>query len=64
MIICITGMFQKYDKHRIPTEEKELLVSHGIDDRTGRNVCLPCDHPIVLGAKFDTTLQKWVLPGE
>lgn len=61
MIICVTGMFDMYDRHGIPTGHKELLVSHGIDMNTDKTVILPCEHPAKIGARFDGELGEWVL---
>ena len=60
-IVCITGLFSILDRNGWPTGKKELLVSHGIDEDTGRSVCLPCEHPNRLGAVFDTILGEYVL---
>jgi hypothetical protein len=46
------------------TGKKMLLVSHGIDERTGRNVCLPGEHPKDLGGVYDDDLMEWVLREE
>lgn len=61
MIICVTGYFDKYDKNGFKTGEKEFLVSHGIDSNTDYPVTLPCVHPSVLGAVFDTAYNEYVL---
>ena len=59
-IICITGIFPKYDRRNVKIGE-EFVVSHGIDEHTMRNVILPCEHPARLGAKFDSQLGEWVI---
>lgn len=59
-IICITGWFDIYKDGR-PTGKKEFTVSHGIDEETARNICLPCEHPKVLGAIYDNDLREWVI---
>lgn len=61
MIICICGLFEVYDRHGRPIGREEFMVSHGIDDRTGRTVILPNEHPAKLGARLDRTLMEWVL---
>lgn len=43
------------------TGRKELVVSHGVDEDTGRLVVLPQEDPRVLGAKFDPRLGEYVL---
>lgn len=60
-ILCITGMFDVTDHNGIPTGKKELLVSHGIDEDTGKAVILPCEHPARLGAQIDIDLNEYVL---
>ncbi len=59
-VILITGTFPIY-KNGHKTGKTEFVVSHGVNEETGRNVILPCEHPAMLGAKFDTQLQEWVL---
>jgi hypothetical protein len=44
-----------------PTGRKELIVSHGVDYETLKNVVLPQEHPRVLGAHYNTTINGWVL---
>lgn len=60
-IICITGFFDVTDYRGRPTGKKELLVSHGVDEDTGKTVILPCEHPARLGAKIDLELNEYVL---
>lgn len=43
------------------TGRSKLIVSHGVDDRTGRIVILPCDTPDELGAEFDASVGEFVL---
>jgi hypothetical protein len=59
-VICITGTFDVL-KRGVPTGAKEFVVSHGINEETGRTVILPTEHPAQLGAKFDRQLHEWVL---
>lgn len=59
-IICITGDFAIYDGG-VPTGKTEFVVSHGVDEDTGRNIILPSEHPAKLGAKFDLELGEWVI---
>ena len=62
-IILITGNFPLYDKYGYPTEETEYVVSHGIDEKTLRNVTVPCVHPSELGAQRDS--EGWyILKGD
>lgn len=61
MIICVTGLFDVYDRKGDRTGTQEFVVSHGIDSRTGLNVILPNEHPARLSARFDRTLIEWVL---
>ena len=61
-IILISSWFPKYDKSWFETGKKEFLVSHGIDEDTGRNVILPCEPPQYFeDAKFDSELNEWYL---
>ena len=39
----------------------ETIVSHGIDEDTGKNICLPSDPPANLGAKYDATYGAWII---
>jgi hypothetical protein len=59
-IICITGNFPII-KNGYITQLTEFVVSHGVDEDTFENVCLPCEHPKNLGAKFDQNIGEWVL---
>lgn len=45
------------------TGREELLVSHGIDECTGRTVILPLEPPERIGAVFMAELGEYVLPG-
>lgn len=38
------------------------VVSHGVDEITGLNICLPCEHPTDLGAWYCEERREWVLP--
>ena len=61
MIILITGMFDMYENN-IPTGKKEFLVSHGVDEETMENICLPCVPPNQLeGSYFDDEIGEWCL---
>ncbi len=59
-IICITGHFPIL-RNGIPTGKTEFVVSHGVDEDSGRNVCLPCEPPHLLGARFERDHGEWVL---
>lgn len=39
----------------------ELLVSHGVEETTGRQVVLPVEHPKDIGAHYSDDLQSWVI---
>lgn len=39
----------------------EEIISHGIDDETGKNIVLPPVHPFAIGAKINLELNEWVL---
>ena len=60
MIICITGWFDSYDKYG-KTGKKEFVVSHGVDPVTGRDVCLPSEHPKHLGCVWSEDYMEYVL---
>lgn len=51
MIILITTM----EKNPI-TQRMELIVSHGIDERTDKVIILPNEHPRDLGGVWDDAL--------
>ena len=55
-IICIT-----YYEKSTPNSEKKLLVSHGVDEKTGKNIVLPNVPPASLGAFVDLELNEWVI---
>jgi hypothetical protein len=57
MIIVITVK----EKNQRTGQEK-LVVSHGIDEYTGKSVILPCEPPERIGAKFDQEIGEYVLP--
>jgi hypothetical protein len=61
-IICITGLFECVDRYGQTTGDTELLVSHGVDEDTGKVVILQCVHPRELGAVMDPDLREWVIP--
>jgi len=60
-VIIITGWFDVLDQFGSSTGKKEFLVSHGIDQDTGKNVILPNEHPLKLGAVLDDGVVEWVL---
>lgn len=62
MIILITGTFPVY-RQGVKVGE-EFVVSHGVDDRTGRTVILPSVPPGQLGGRFDKDLGEWYMPDE
>lgn len=43
------------------TGREELVVSHGIDEHTGKTVILPCEPPERIGAKFNAEIGEYVL---
>lgn len=59
MIILITTL--EKDKK---TGHDHLIVSHGVDFETGKNVILPCEPPQALGAVYDEDLLEFVLHRE
>lgn len=56
MIVVIT-----VEETNEQTGRKQLLVSHGIDLRTGANVILPVAPPSSIGAAFDSQFGEFVL---
>lgn len=42
--------------------KRKEVVSHGVNEITGLNVCLPCEHPTDLGAWYCEDRREWVLP--
>lgn len=60
-IIVICGSFPVYDRAGLDTGRKVFCASHGIEEDTMREVALPNDHPVALGAKFDHSIMEWVI---
>lgn len=61
MIILITGWFPIY-KNGIDTEKLEFVVSHGVDEYTGKNVIMPCEQPWKIdGAYYCEIRGEWVV---
>ena len=58
MIIVIASM-----ETNERTGQKEMVASHGIDERTGERHVLPPEHPTKLGARFCAQRGEWLLPG-
>lgn len=56
MIICITTWHVD-----AKTKRKSLVVSHGVDRETGKQITLPTEHPRELGATFNEELREWVI---
>lgn len=56
MIIAIT-VYLRNEK----TGLKSLVVSHGIERESGRQVVLPCEHPKDIGAIWNAELREWVI---
>lgn len=59
MIIVITT--QEEDPR---TGRMRVVTSHGIDERTGKNVILPGEPPEALGAVFDPDLHEYIIRDE
>lgn len=62
MIFLICNYYEIYD-NGVPTGNKELIVSHGVDSDTLKNVVLPQVSPMDLGAKRDNS-GEWYLPDD
>jgi hypothetical protein len=60
MIILVTGYFTVFE-HGRPTSRKEFGTSHGYDTVTGKTIVTSGEPPDRLGAKYDTSLNEWVL---
>ena len=43
------------------TGRKQVIVSHGIDEQTGRHVILPQEPPERIGAVFDANIGEFVI---
>lgn len=56
MLILITMM-----ERNEATQKESLVVSHGVDERTGKNVCLPGEHPSALGGVYCNEMREWVI---
>ena len=61
MILCVTGWFPVYGDDGHYTGREEFVVSHGINMDTDETVILPCEHPEILGAKYDIDIGEWIL---
>lgn len=61
MLILITNNFPVLDSMGFETGRYELLVDFAVDTNTGRNVCVPNEHPRNLGGVYDKVLQEWVI---
>lgn len=59
-IVCITTTVPEM-RNGVTTGERRFVVSHGIEEDTGRSITLPSEHPAVLGATLDRDLNEWVL---
>lgn len=46
------------------TVREELVVSHGIDEHTGKTVILPCEPPERIGAVFNAEIGEYALSDE
>lgn len=55
-ILVITTM--EYNKK---TGRKEIIISHGVDLATGKNVILPTERPEAIGAVFSEAYGEYVL---
>lgn len=56
MIIVITTMEKNERNNRM-----ERIISHGIDQSTGKTVILPCEPPETLGAVFNPEIGEYIL---
>lgn len=61
MIIVIANKEKELDRYGLPTGKMLTVASHGIDIDTGQTIVLEQCHPQQLGAKFDLTIDEWVL---
>jgi hypothetical protein len=60
-ILCITGYYYVYREDGTNTGRKQFMVSHGILLDTEKTICLPNEHPSVLGACFDKDYNEWII---
>ena len=56
MIIIVTKL--QYDKNY---NRYKKVVSHGVDDKTGKAIVLPQQDPIKIGAKYNWSIGEYVL---
>lgn len=62
MIVLITEWHQPVDKTGTATGPKMLVVSHGIDRNTFKNVVMPQEPPEKIpGAFYNQLLGEWCL---
>jgi len=50
-----------YTERNKKTGQLEQIVSHGIDDDTGKIIVLPQTHPLNIGAKYDPDYGEYFL---
>jgi hypothetical protein len=60
-MIVICNWYPVTDMHGLPTGDKELLVSHGIDEDTLKIVPLPNVSPNEMGCKYDIDRGEYVI---
>lgn len=61
MIIVIADWYPITDMYGLPTGEKELLISHGIDPDTNRLVIMPPIPPAQAGAVYNRDMGEYVI---
>lgn len=59
-IVCITTTVPVM-RNGLETGDRQFVVSHGIEEDTGRSITLPSEHPASIGAVLDRQLNEWVL---
>ena len=63
-IILITGIFPTYDEWGRKNGE-EFVVSHGIDEDSGKNIVMDSRHPRnISGSFYDKEMMEWVIDYE
>jgi hypothetical protein len=60
-MIVICGWYPVEDVHGLPTGDKELLVSHGLDPDTLAIIPLPNVSPQEMGCKYDLDIGEYVI---
>ncbi|MCI5141906.1 MAG: hypothetical protein D3909_09320 [Candidatus Electrothrix sp. ATG1] len=61
MIICIVEQHNSVDSSGVPTDEKDLFVTHAVDLETNNILSLPQVPVSQLDAVYAPSLDAWVI---